>query len=219
MEVGDAWVEIRSTAAGVLDRLGYDTSAPPDGATAHERIFSIVIDDPDKKTRSLPSLHHGRTQVFVHRDIAALGARLNRALEVIGASSKESAYFVASCRLGDRYGLYLRDLFNRSSYRLHMSRLGVEFAGDPYTKLEPSGLFSCRDWGEFEPQFLVAGAPYPEDENDVEDRSGGLAPFMFGILRVGQITAREIAVLSALVRRAPVLASLSPAAIVDRIEA
>jgi hypothetical protein len=218
VEVGDAWLEIKSTAAGVLDPLGYRTPEPPEGAAAHEHIFSIVIDDPGKKTRALPSLHHGRTQVFVHRDLAALGARLNRALEVIGAASEDAAYFVASCRIGDKPGLYLRDLFNRSSYRLHLSRLGVEFAEDPYTRLMASGLFDCRDWGEFEPQFVIAGGPYPADENEVIDRGGGLAPFTFGILRVGQITSPEIAHLSALVRRVPVLASRSPQAVMRLLQ-
>lgn len=206
-------MEIRSTAPGVLDSLGYKQLNPPADATRYEAIFSIVVDDPQRKTRALPSLYHGKAQVFAHRDIAPLGARMKRALEVIAAADTDAAYLATACRIGESCGIYTRDIFNRSSFRLHMTRLGAEFAEDPYVTLMPSGAFRCQDWGEFDAQFMIAGGPFPTDEDAVDDRSGGLAPFMFGILRAGQIRPSELALLGKFVRRAPILASHSPQAI------
>jgi hypothetical protein len=164
-------------------------------------------------------LHHGRARIYADRDIHALGARIQRALEVIDAQDTQAAYMANAIRIGDRYGLYTRDAFNRESFRVHLKRLGVKFAGDPYSVLNPDGTWACRDWGQFSPDFMVVGGPYPRDMEAVEDRQGGLVPFMFGVLRVGRITAPELALLGRFVRTAPLLASYSPAAIVETLSA
>ena len=214
-----SWLEVRCTAPDVLSSIGYHVKEPPAGAEHHDRVFSIVIDEGDGKTRTLPMLYHGPAQIYADRHLENLGLRLNRALEAIAAVESEAVYMATACRMGDMYGLYMRDLFNRASFRLHMSRLGVEFADDPYVTLLESGRFRCRDWGEFEPSFLVAGGPFPTDPDEVENRRGGLAPFMFGVARLGRITPPELAHLARLVRTAPVLASQSPRAIVEALQA
>lgn len=219
MQVNASWLEVRSTAPGVLEPLGYHVKRPPAGTDQHERVFSFVIDDEDKRTRSLPMLYHGPAQIFADRRLEALGLRLNRALEAIAAVPGDAIYMTNACRIGPSYGLYARDLFNRASFRLHMSRLGVEFAEDPYVTLLPSGRFECRDWGEFEPEFMVAGGPFPADPEDVDERTGGMAPFMFGVLRLGRITASELAHLARFVRHARVLSSQSPHAVVETLRA
>jgi hypothetical protein len=202
-----------------LARLGFESTDPPDGARRHEAIFSVVVDESEARTRALPTLFHGRTQVFADRSVEAIRPRIERTLEVIEAQDAEAAYIANAIRIGDRYGLYTRDSFNRSSFRVHLKRLGVEFADDPYVVLNPDGTFRCRDWGHFAPEFMVAGGPYKGDEETVEDRRGGLAPFMFGVLRIGQITAPELALLSRFVRRSAVLSSRSPGAIVETLKA
>lgn len=214
-----SWLEVRCTAPDVLERLGYHSTEPPAGAEAHDRIFSIVIDEGGGRTRSLPMLYHGPAQIFADRHLENLALRLNRALEAIAAAETEALYMATACRIGDTYGLYMRDLFNRASFRLHMSRLGVDFAEDPYTKLLPSGRFECRDWGEFDPSFLVSGGPFPLDPDAVEVRRGAMAPFMFGVFRLGRITPRELAHLGRFVRNARVLASQSPHAVVEAVQA
>lgn len=219
MPLAGEWLEIRSTAPGVLGKLGSFHEDPPANATTRERVFSVVVDDHGKKTRSLPSLYHGRAQIFAHRDVGALRPRLERALQVIEAADREAAYQATACRVGGVHGIYTRDLFNRSSYRLHLSRLGVEFADDPYVTLMPSGWFKCADWGEFEPRFLIAGGPYPQDDEGLVDKRGGLVPFFFGILRVGQIAPSELVHLAKFVRRAPVLSSRNAQAVVEAVRA
>lgn len=219
MQVRDDWLQIRSTEPGTLASMGYEIDAPPAGVDGHLGIFSVVVDAREQKTRALPMLFHGAAQIFAHRDLAALATRLDRALEVIAAADRDWAYMTNAVRIGGSYGLYTRDLFNRSSFRIHMRRLGAEFADDPYVTLLPSGSFRCGDWGEFEPEFLVAGGPFPSDDFAVEDRGGGLAPFMFGVLRVGRITAPELALLARFVRRAPVLSTKSPHALIDVLKA
>jgi hypothetical protein len=218
--VKGSWLEIRSTAEDVLAPLGYRAKDPPRGAETHERVFSFVIDEGDGKTRSLPMLYHGPAQIFADRHLENLGLRLNQALEAIAAvQDDESIYMINACRIGDRYGLYGRDVFNRASFRVHMSRLGVEFAEDPYVRLLPSGRFDCRDWGEVDPDFMIGGGPYPPDPEQVDNRRGGMAPFMFGVLRMGRITAPELKHLAGFVRRAPVLSSQSPRAVVGQLAA
>jgi hypothetical protein len=217
--VKDDWVELRATAGGVLDRLGYGQTDPPADARLHEGIFSVLIDEGGGRTRALPTLYHGRTQVFADRSVDAIGPRVERALEAIAAQDEDATYMANAVRIGDRFGLYTRDTFNRSSFRIHMKRLGVAFAEDPYVVLEPGGTFTCRDWGRFTPEFMVAGGPYEGDEEDVTDRRGGLAPFMFGVLRIGQIAAPELALLARFVRTSPVLSSRSPQAVVATLKA
>ncbi|HEY7874621.1 MAG TPA: hypothetical protein VIG64_05815 [Actinomycetota bacterium] len=213
------WAELRSTAPGILDELGYRVELPLGGERQQTGIFNIVLDESDGHTRALPRLHHGRALIFADRDIHALGERIQRALEVIDAQDTQAAYMANAIRIGDRYGLYTRGSFNRESFRLHLKRLGVEFANDPYSVLSPDGAWQCRDWGRFSPSFMIVGGPYPDDPEAVEDRQGGLVPFMFGVLRVGRITAPELALLGRFVRTAPLLASFSPRAIVESLTA
>jgi hypothetical protein len=219
VQVNGSWLEVRSTAPDVLGSLGYHVEEPPAGAESHDRIFSIVVDDGDGKTRSLPMLYHGPAQIFADRRLENLGLRLNRALEAIAAAETDAIYMATACRIGDVTGIYMRDLFNRASFRIHMSRLGADFAEDPYVSLLPSGKFECRDWGEFEPGFLVSGGPFPTDPEEVDDRRGGMAPFMFGVFRLGRITPAELGHLARFVRHAPVLASQSPRAVMDALRA
>jgi hypothetical protein len=214
-----AWLQVRCTAPGVLESLGYDAAEPPPGSEAHDRIFSIVIDEGGGRTRTLPMLYHGPAQIYADRRLENLGLRLDRALEAIAAAETEAVYMATACRIGDTYGIYMRDLFNRASFRLHMARLGVEFAHDPYTKLVPSGRFECRDWGEFDPEFLVSGGPFPRDPEEVEVKRGAMAPFMFGVFRLGRITPPELVHLGRFVRNARVLASQSPHAVVTAVQA
>jgi hypothetical protein len=219
VELNGTWLEVRCTHAGALEEMGCHVEEPPEGAERHDRVFSVVIDEGDGRTRTLPMLYHGPAQIHADRHLQNLGARLERALEAIAAAETDAVYMATACRIGGTYGLYTRDIFNRSSFRLHMSRLGVEFAEDPYVRLLPSGRFDCRDWGEFDPGFMVAAGPFPEEPEEVEDRRGGMAPFMFGVLRLGRITAPELVHLARFVRSAPVLASQSPRSIVEALRA
>jgi hypothetical protein len=122
-------------------------------------------------------------------------------------------------RIGDAYGIYARDVFNRAAFRIHLARLGMEFSTDPYVNLLSSGRFSCRDWGKFEPAFLIGGGPYPEDDYAVEDRRGGLTPFMLGVLRIGKLDPAELAHLARFIRRAPILVSNNPRAVLESLKA
>lgn len=215
---GDYWLEVRSSAPDVLETLGYRDLEPPDGADSQEGVFSILVDDPAKKTRSLPTLYHGRAQVFSDRRLEEVGRRLNRALEVIAVAESTSSFMATACRFEGKHGLYTRDLFNRASFRLRMTRLGMEFADDPYVRMS-ADAFSCLDWGEFRPEFVIGGGPYPRDEDALEKRKGGLTPFMFGILRVGQVTGSDLATIAKLVTDVPVLVSQSPKAVLEAVAA
>ena len=110
MQIRGEWLEIRSTAPGVLDPLGYRLQQPADDARQYPRQFSFVIDDSDSRTRALPMLHHGKANIFADRRIEKLGERLNRALEALAARDEVATFQATACRLGDAYGLYTRDL-------------------------------------------------------------------------------------------------------------
>ena len=78
---------------------------------------------------------------------------------------------------------------------------------------------SPRRRADFEPEFFITGGPYPGDSDEVYERQGAFTSFMLGVLRLGQVTASEVAHLTRVTRRARVFASKSPSEIVRLLEA
>lgn len=182
-------------------------------------MFSIVIDtvdltaDPAKKARKLPTLYLGNAAVFADRSIDAVCERLNLLVVAIVRSHERPTYCFHPIRFDDRFGLYGRDLFNRSIYRKRLERLGVTFSADPYPRLTEHGAFECDDWGEISPEVVVLAADDVEHPERVVRTGGALLPFSFLTMRFGQVGPSEIRLVTSMSKRMTAVSAEDPAAV------
>lgn len=195
---------------------------PADDREANEGVLSLVIDQtsPQDETRPrgprhLPKLYFGSLLVFADRDPGPVNTRLERMVEVVQRAADEPTYHVNACRLGDRTGLYVRDVYNRSAPRLQLIRRGMLFSNDPFVRFTEESRFACQDWGSFTPGFVIA-AP---NENILTGAFGGPAtlPFTFAALRLGMVGNEELQRLVQAVRSIPVVASDDPNDLIAQI--
>jgi hypothetical protein len=147
------------------------------------------------KTRRLPSLYVYDYQVFADRREEPVLGRLRLSLDTALASRGESIFAMHACRFEGMIGIYARDLFNRSSYRRKLTRLGVSFADDPYVRFTGDGTFISRDLGEFRPEFVVLSSS-AEDPKELVKAKGAWLAFNIAGLRLGQIDGAELAQLT-----------------------
>lgn len=104
-------------------------------------------------------------------------------------------YTLRACRVGDTYGVYGRDMFNRSAYRRRLERQGVRFSAEPVTGFRLDGNFEDKRWGPFRADFsLLEGG---DEDGEPIRIPGGLVSFTLASFRLGPIGSQE---LSALVR-------------------
>ncbi len=187
----------------------------------------MVVDDPRQRTRALPSLYHGTAQIFVDRDENRVRDQLAKTINVVLASDTVPSYLITACRVADRYGLYTKDICNRSAFRRHAARTGLVMADDPYVQMTPDGKFRCEGWDPFDPEFVIVnrlsnlgltarGLPSPSDEN--HNRSGFLT-FLFGILRVGALEAAELRHLTRMIRSVQVVTEDEPERAIEAVRA
>ena len=185
----------------------------PSGAPASEALFSVVIDgDQGGRSRRLPALYFGPSQVFADRSEDKLASRLVAMVNAVAAAPGQPTYLVNACRFGQRDGLYIRDLFNRAAYRRKLSRQGMLFADDPFVRLEANGTFRNLDWGSITPSFVVIGPPDEEQEGAVRT-SGAMLTFLLAEHRLGPLSAPELTVLTRVLEDAVGLAADNPGAI------
>ena len=118
--------------------------------------------------------------------------RLPRVVEIAAAAWQRPTYLLQPIALGDRRGLYARDLLNRSPFRRRLQRLGAEFTDDPFVTFTESNRFHCKDWGEFEPSFVVTRG-WDEDPDKVMESTDALLAFRLATFRMGGIGASELA--------------------------
>ena len=176
-----------------------------------------MVDPPTQRRRRLPSLYLGPSQVFADRDVEAVLERLQLTVETAIRSYEVPTYAITACEVGEVRGLYARDTFNRSSYRRWFSREGGTLASDPYVRLEDGGRFSCKDWGAFDPRFVLMDYA-DDDETAVHRLSPGLLTFAVASQRLGPISAPELSLLTRTMSRLVGLASDDAAALVSFIK-
>lgn len=191
---------------------------PPDGAPRFEGIFSLVVDDPAKKTRTLPSVYHANAQIFSDRDVDKARARLVRTIDAVLRSKERPAYLVAACAVDGRRGLYARDVFNREAFRLRAIRAGLEVSDDPYVTMTASGEFECEGWEPFRPEFVVAKSLRGPRGREAENvNKGAFLTFLFGILRVGDMGMVELHHLASTIKNAEVVVDDDPEELVETL--
>jgi hypothetical protein len=204
---------------GLLGQLSTPVGKPKRRDRQHEGMFSLVIDtmdltgDPAKKARKLPALYMGNAAVFADRSIDAVCARANKLVEAMVRSHERPTYCFHPIHFDDRFGLYGRDLFNRSVYRRRLERLGVTFSADPYPRLTERGAFECDDWGEISPEVVMLAADDADHPERIVQTGGALLPFSFLTMRFGPVHPSEIRLVTSVSKRMTAVSAQDPAAI------
>ena len=153
-------------------------------------MLSIVTDQAGGRTRRLPTLYVDTVSVFSHRELDVINEATKHFIHVLSGTSAAATYRLNAIRVEGRWGLYGRDFFNRSPFRLRLQRLGYEFALDPYVKLRGDGLFECADWDPFPATFVVlSGEPEEADSSVVSP--GALAFTLSSEYRVGDLLSKN----------------------------
>lgn len=168
-------------------------------------------------SRRLPTLFFGRAPVFADRSIDKVAARLTRVAEIALEAWDRPTYLLQPCALGDRVGLYSRDLMNRSAFRARLRRLGVEFTEDPFVTFTESSRFSCRDWGEFDPSFVITAGYDNDDPDKIMESTHALLAFQLTTFRMGGIGSEELRRLVAACHGVQSAAARNPEAVVSRL--
>ena len=179
-----------------------------------------MVDDPDKKTRALPTMYHGNAQLYADRDVDRVRERLVRTIDAVLQAQERPAYLTAACRVDGRTGLFARDVYNRAPFRLRAARAGLELSDDTYVRMTPSGEFVCEGWDPFRPEFIVVkNLPGPRGREHENVNKGALLTFLFGILRVGDMGMTELHQIVSTIKNADVVAEDDPELLVERLRA
>jgi hypothetical protein len=221
MPAGIEWLEARSTIGGVLTGLPGSPAAPD--SPRFEGILSLVTTDGEDadtarspQPRRLPTLYFGKAPVFADRSIDKVAARLLRIAEITVHAWERPTYLLQPCALGSRVGLYARELLNRSAYRSKLSRRGLEFSDDPYVNFTDASRFSCKDWGEFDPSFVIVRG-FDADPDKVLSLSHARLAFRLATFRMGPIDPSELKRLVAMCSRPESAGAKNPEAVLAKL--
>ena len=195
-----------------------NTGEPPEDALRQWSVFSVVVDDPAKKTRRLPAYFHGGAEIFRSRDVDEVGRRLAVTVRRVLDRRERGSYLANPVRFGGKSGLWVRDICNRTVTRTQFERAGFEFADEQYVTLTSGGRVESSGWGEFAPAFLVVSRVAPDTPRESARGRGGQAAFLLAMLRVGSVPPGELRSLTDVVRNAAVIGSSDPDVVRERIE-
>jgi hypothetical protein len=193
---------------------------PPLGAPQEEGLFSLFVDMSSDHLRKLPSLYLGPEQVFADRHASRVTERLRIWVEAVLQATRVATYTLFACHYKNIHGLYGRDLFERSIFRRHLQRRGVTFAETPFVYLQPDGGFSCPDWGDVVPRFIVLGGE-GERPDEVFRTAGAMLAFVVATYRLGVVPGPELPRLIHALSEVSAISGESPDAIIqvlDQIE-
>ena len=216
MEGPDAWWEVRCTAPGVLETVELPWGEPPQGAVRREESFSFVVDSTETGVRKLPTFFFGRAQLYADRNLDNVTAILATLATRIVAYADHPLYLFTACKLGDKWGLYGRDFFNRAIFRRRLERLGMEFSSDPFVRFSSSGDFSSFDWGTFRPEFLILGLTRV-DPPPIMRLAGGPLFYTMNTFRLGNLNREEFHALGKLLPKLDALNSKDPATLIEAL--
>ena len=201
----------------MLDSYSFLAGKAPEDAETIEASFSIVVEEPGKKKRRLPSLYVGTYQVFAHRDVVEVLKRFLRTVDAVTAAVSEPIYAAHPCEIAGVWGLYGRDFFSRDPFRRKLVRRGASFAADPYVRLLADGGFESSDWGRFDPRFIVMPNRDHENESAVVRVGGALLLFNALVLRLGRAQPDELYLLRRVLDGMSGLGSVDPDALIEEI--
>lgn len=178
--------------------------------------MSVVIEDPSKRVRRLPSIYLGPSPVFVTRKPEQLKALLHRTLGLLRTASERSTFALTPIRLDEHLGLYARDMAVRETFRNYLKRLGATFADEPFVELLDDERLQ-GSWGEFSPEFMILGHYDEEEPERVLETSGAFVPFALAQFRLGHVSVLELKRLVGLCDGPLVMSSANPIELVGAL--
>ncbi len=137
-------------------------------------------------------------------------------VELLRSVDEQAVYLAQPCRLEDRPGLYIREIFNRSRYIRKLQRLGMEFSNENHVRLTPRRTFLSDAWGEFRPAFVI-WLDQDEDPKKVTVKSRGLGATTLGMYRLGAMPPKELPHLVGVLQSAPLVSATNPRAVVAHL--
>lgn len=165
----------------------------------------------------MPSFYFGRAQMFAGRDLRHVTRALHSGIQAAVVATERSMFVLHGCRIGNKQGLYARDMFNRDRFRQQLVSAGLQLSPEPYLEMQPDGSFVALDGDRFEPSFVILRG-LPEDEEEVATFSGALTAFILGTCRLGKVTPEELTTLSHLGRNVVAIAAdHDPALLLSRL--
>lgn len=178
-------------------------------------MISIVAPEAARGMRRFPAVYLGPSAVYADRDVDAVVERSGSLIDALGRSYSTQLFLVGAVRIEERYGLFVRDFYNRSVYRRKLVRAGAEFAEEPFVELTDS-RFSVADWGSFSPSFVIADT-VEEQPTGVEALPRGLVLTQVGALRMGRMTPADLGALAGALGGADGFAGARPEEVVSAI--
>jgi hypothetical protein len=186
-------MEVRSTANDLLERADISYSSPPTGSPTHESVLSIVLEASvaRNKVRRLPALYMGNAHVFSDRRIDLVLDRFERTARMLQGATSKPTYLLHPCRIDGLVGLYARDVYSRSTYRMKLRRLGLEFSDDFFVTFDQGGRLSSERWGPLDISFVIVGVD-DEDPTKTTSTTGAYLSFILSSWRVGLMDGEEL---------------------------
>ncbi|MDQ3915861.1 MAG: hypothetical protein M3323_11135 [Actinomycetota bacterium] len=200
---------MRATEPGLLERVPGLPNPPEDGVHRHDGGFSLVTDPGGGRVKKLPSLYVNTTQLYADRDVHAVRAQLDRAVDAFMSSAERPTYMLTACEIGGRKGLYGTDFFNRSVYRRKLERLGMRFSGEQFTVFDGEATFHAEGIGSFRPSFVTL--PRRSDNpSEVWEIRGALLVHQLTFYRIADIAPTELSSLVSLAGGLDALGATEP---------
>lgn len=189
---GERWVEVRSNVSGLLGSLDLPYGKPNDDGSTIEGGLSLVIRDPSESrgVRRLPMVWLEAYPLFADRSLDVVKARMTLAGQTVVDAASVPTYMLYAAQLDGAWGLYGRDLFERSTYRRKLMRLGLDMSPLPFVILDENG-FQSPDGDPFTPRFALLGGG-DDDPDRAEWFGGALVPFTISSYRFGPAGPDEI---------------------------
>jgi hypothetical protein len=159
-------------------------------------VVTITGPSAARGIRQLPGVYLSRAQIYADRDPAALGARLVTLVDAVVNAPAAPTYLITACRVGDRHGLYMRDVFTRSLYRTKLRRRGLALASDPIVRQVGPIEFESKEWGRFEPSFAITSDFVNDKPEALADTPPGLLAFTLATYHLGPMEPDDLSLLA-----------------------
>lgn len=174
----------------------------------------MVAEEPRPGRRRLATLYWNAAPLFASRETRAVVTMLNDVLALSSRARYARIYWLNPCEIDGRKGIYVRDLFNRSPYRMRLQRHGVRFSATPWVEFEDSDVFRSREWDVFRPEFAIVNAYSDDDPSLVVAPPDAMTVFQLLSRRVGDISLGELKEMPKIVSNLSVVGSGDPGAVV-----